>query len=178
VRATRPTVTTLSASERASTKLHGVRLSFDASVGAGTVVRLEAAGARGQLAGYGAIFGTTNRRGYKLISGAFSRSRHGMPLAMLWRHAEPIGCWHQVQQDARGLFVSGELNLDTELGRRALAHVQHGDTTFLSVGFSIGASDDAVVERDGVVEIRDADLAEVSIVPAPAEPEARIDSVR
>ncbi len=157
----------------------GVRLEFDAApIAAGSIVRLDAARGRGRISGYGAIFGTTNRRNFKLMAGAFTRSQHSVPLPMLWLHREPIGRWHEVQQDEHGLRLQGELNLDVELGRRALAHVEHGDTLGLSIGFTIGKAAGAVVERGNVLEVHEGDLLECSVVPAAAEPLARIDRVQ
>jgi HK97 family phage prohead protease len=178
VRSVRATVTS-AADLRSAAKLHGVRLEFDATnITAGSIVRLDAARGRGRISGYGAVFGTVNRRNFKLMAGAFTRSQHSVPLPMLWLHREPIGRWHEVQQDEHGLRLQGELNLDVELGRRALAHVEHGDTLGLSIGFAIGKAAGAVVERGNVLEVHEGDLLECSVVPAAAEPLARIDRVQ
>jgi HK97 family phage prohead protease len=161
--------------------LRGARLSFDAAIAAGSAVKLDAtaAGVLGRVSGYGAIFNATpNRRGFRLMANAFTRSRHAVPLPMLWCHAQPVGRWDEVHQDERGLRLHGELNLDVELGRRALAHIKHGDTLGLSVGFTVAKTAGAVIDRDGVLEVHDADLLEVSITPVPAEPAARIDSLQ
>jgi uncharacterized protein len=180
VRSVRPTVLKASTADvrMAVTKLHGARLEFDAAITAGSTVQLDAARGRGRIAGYGAVFGTVNRRGFKLMADAFSRSRHSVPLPMLWCHGQPCGRWHEVHQDKHGLHLHGELNLATELGVRALAHIEHGDTLGLSIGFTAGKAAGAVVERDGVLEIHDGDLLECSITPTPAEPAARIDSLQ
>jgi len=47
---------------------------------------------------------------------------------MLWAHMQeqPIGRWHTVREDAKGLYVEGTMNLRTEKGRDAFEHVRGG----------------------------------------------------
>jgi hypothetical protein len=48
-----------------------------------------------------------------------------------------IGRWVEVREDERGLFVVGQLNLQTEAGKEAFAHLQARDIGGLSIGFQV-----------------------------------------
>ncbi|MEN3793942.1 HK97 family phage prohead protease [Fulvimarina sp. MAC3] len=135
----------------------------------------------GVFQGYGAIFGNVDYGGDIIQPGAFSSSlsehkASGTAPAMLWAHRpeEPIGRWVKLTEDGVGLFCSGELNLDTEAGRRAHAHVKKGDVTGLSIGYQIpdGGAIDARSGRGKLISR--VNLFEVSIVTVPMNPKARI----
>ncbi|MCA3265887.1 MAG: HK97 family phage prohead protease [Azospirillum sp.] len=144
---------------------------------------LREAGADGVLEGYGAVFDTRDSYDDIIAKGAFKASlaahaKAGTMPAMLWQHdpSEPIGVWTDMTEDARGLRVKGQLIVETERGRAALALLRKGALNGLSIGF---------VSRewtyDAETEIRtltDIDLWEVSLVTFPAQALARITSVK
>ena len=135
----------------------------------------------GVFEGYGSVAGNIDLGGDMILPGAFKKTladhaAGGTSPAMLWAHKldEPVGRWIDLQEDAIGLYCRGVLNLDTEAGRRAQAHIAKGDVSGLSIGYRIpaGASD---YSRDGLVHrIASVDLYEVSIVTIPMNPKARI----
>lgn len=136
----------------------------------------------GRIRGYGSAFGVVDSFGEIVVPGAFAGSlrqhaAEGSRPLMLWAHRAdaPIGRWERVSEDERGLVVEGLLNLRTEAGREAHAHLQAGDLNGLSVGFKPIKT---TTRADGVIELRAADLVEVSVVTLPANPGARITSVR
>lgn len=137
---------------------------------------------QGVIDGYGSIFGNVDSYGDIVAKGAFARTLADadavkrMP-AMLWQHNpdEPIGVWSAMREDAKGLYVKGQL-ADTQRGREALTLTKMGALTGLSIGYST-----VKFEYDQAKDIRtlvDVDLWEVSPVTFPANDKARISAVK
>lgn len=142
-------------------------------------LRIKRASPQGTVEGYASTFGgPPDSYGDIIAPGAFAKSlaEHKsldtMP-AMLWAHdqATPIGRWDEVREDATGLHVVGSLNLDTEAGRDALAHLKHGDVGGLSIGYRI-YPDGLKFEADHTL-LTAVKLMEVSVVTIPANVYAR-----
>ena len=122
--------------------------------------------------------------------GAFAKTliRHteqGRPIRMLFAHdsSELIGGFpiESAKETDQGLFVKGEINLEFDQGRRAFALAKQGVLTDMSVGFSIASRDFVEFERSGdsmIRRIKEVELWEISLVSEPANPEARISSVK
>jgi HK97 family phage prohead protease len=93
---------------------------------------------------------------------------------MLWQHdaKNPIGVWHEIFEDKYGLYVSGQLLLDTQLGKTALSLMQAGAIDSLSVGFCNKYS--TINRKLNHRQIHQAELFEVSLVTFAANPAARI----
>lgn len=139
----------------------------------------------GRIEGYAStIGGDPDRHGDIVLKGAFTASlaRHkasnDMPV-MLWSHAQeqPIGKWHAMHEDSKGLHVEGVLNLKTSKGREAFEHVKAGDAGGLSIGFTVSEGGREYA-GDGVFHLKAVDLLEVSIVAIPANPLARITGIK
>ena len=138
---------------------------------------------QGLVSGYASVFGGCDSYGDCVLPGAFSMSlaKHkaaGTAPSMLWSHRQdqPIGRWSVLAEDTRGLHVEGQINLKTSAGREAFEHLRAGDLNGLSIGYQVspGGSE----HRDGVTLLKGLDLYEVSAVTIPADPAARIVSVK
>ncbi|TVQ30567.1 MAG: HK97 family phage prohead protease [Geminicoccaceae bacterium] len=137
--------------------------------------------AAGVFTGLASPFGgEPDAYGHVIEPGAFRRSleRHaaaGTMPAMLWSHnpEAPIGRWLKVEEGQAGLQVQGELNLDTQRGREALAHLQHRDLSGLSIGYRV-APGGFRTNQDGTALLTELDLVEISVVAFPANPRARV----
>lgn len=131
----------------------------------------------GRFSGIAAHFEVPNGNGIVWQPGAFKQSvRAGLPV-MLWSHdtAEPIGIWTKVEErPLEGLYVEGELNLETQRGREALALLDQGAVTGLSVGAYVDPNDMAFSKPGDTVTVRKASLFEISIVTVPADDDARV----
>jgi len=136
----------------------------------------------GRFSGYGAVFGNVDAYRERLMPGAFAATladAHavGRMPAMLWQHnpTQPIGVWRSMREDARGLYVEGEL-ADTQLAREAYSLMKLGALSGLSIGFTV--AQDRMNPDDKVRELQAVNLWEVSPVTFPANTEARVDNVK
>ncbi len=87
----------------------------------------------GVFSGYASLFGTVDSQGDLVERGAFRPSLEawrakGRRPAMLWQHdhAEPIGLWTGIEEDATGLKVEGRLLLSVRAGAEAYEHIKAG----------------------------------------------------
>jgi HK97 family phage prohead protease len=152
-----------------------------------TEIKAENLAPDGLFRGYIAVF--NNLDGYKDIidPGAFTKTLSDARATkaqggtdylfpVLWQHQEkePIGGFVEAHEDAKGLYAVGQLDLDTDLGKRAYSGMQKGYLKGLSIGY------DAVRSRFGrdarhLTEIR---MWEGSPVTFPANTEAQVTEVK
>lgn len=148
-------------------------------------LRYAPGGSEGVITGYGSVFGVQDLHGDTVAAGAFSASlaRHkadGTMPALLWQHdtSEPIGVWDSADEDARGLKLSGRLNLDTSRGREAYALVKQGALNGLSIGFVTQEGGAEIDRGTGLRKLTALDLWEVSLVTFPSNRSARLTGVK
>jgi uncharacterized protein len=133
----------------------------------------------GVVEGYASTWGTVDSQGDIVEQGAFSKSLESKrEVAMLWSHlqSQPVGKWLNIVQDGRGLFVRGQLNLDTNAGREAFAHARAGDISGFSIGYRI--AEGGAYVKNGVRHLTEVDLLEISLVTIPANDSARVTLVK
>lgn len=144
---------------------------------------IRATGDDGTVEGYGSVFSQPDTYDDVIQAGAFAaslaahRAAGTMP-AMLWQHdpGEPIGVWTEMVEDAKGLRVAGRLVLESERGRAAHALLKAGALNGLSIGFM---AKQWSYDRDTSIRtLTEIDLWEVSLVTFPAQPRARVTSVK
>jgi HK97 family phage prohead protease len=159
---------------------------FNNTILAAHAVALEVkASPSGRISGYASTFeGNADRQGDVVLAGAFAASlaRHtksGQMPVMLWAHAQeqPIGRWVHMEEDSKGLFVEGNLNLNTTKGRESFEHIKAGDAGGLSIGFTVEEGGREYVGK-GIFNLKKVDLLEVSVVAIPANALARITDVK
>lgn len=133
----------------------------------------------GKFSGYGSVFGVKDSYNEAVQKGAFTESlqKHGMP-ALLWQHrpAEVCGVYLDVREDERGLYVEGQLNLETQVGREAYALLKQGALKGLSIGFS--TLEERIDRTTGIRHIEKVRLYEVSLVTFPANEAANVETVK
>lgn len=138
----------------------------------------------GSFTGYASVFGTVDSYREIVAPGAFLESlkaikASGDPLPALWQHrsAEPVGGYDVLEEDERGLKVSGWLLKDEiEKAREAYALMKRRVVKGLSIGYYV--LEDSFNEKDRVRTLKKLDLVEISIVTFPANPDAQIDSIK
>lgn len=137
----------------------------------------------GKFEGYASTFGNSDRMDDVIIKGAFektlqdhrTRSRQIRMLSQHNRH-NLIGGFpsEDAREDERGLFVKGNINLDTQNGRESFALMKQGVLEDMSIGFIIRDSE----MNDGKQMIKEAELFEISLVTEPANQEAQITAIK
>jgi len=150
-------------------------------------LEVKTAGEAGVFEGYASTFGDVDQGGDVVEPGAFVESvvkarASGRAIPMLWQHdqREPIGVWEDIAEDARGLFVRGQLLVeDDPLARRAHRLLKAKALGGLSIGFAIPAGGAAMDERrPGVRRLKKVDLREISLVTMPMNTRAKVTSVK
>lgn len=142
---------------------------------------LSTIGVDGAFEGYASLFGLPDLGNDIVAPGAFRDSiakRGPLGVKMLWSHdpAQPIGVWDFLNEDQRGLFVRGRLNLAVAKAREVHALMKSGAVDGLSIGFkTVRSRRDA---RSGGRRLEKIDLWEVSIVTFPMLPQARVSTVK
>ena len=94
-------------------------------------------------------------------------------MKFLWQHdpVKPIGIWRQVLENKVGLWVSGEVLTDLQLGKEAALLMQAGAIDGLSIGYRVVRAEPN--RETGGRNLLEIDLWEVSLVTFPMLPTAR-----
>lgn len=138
----------------------------------------------GIFEGYASVFAVTDSTGDRIEKGAFAKSlaEHRnldrLP-PLLWQHdvKQPIGVFREVYEDARGLFVRGELFTgDILRAKEAWKLMREGVVTGLSIGYR--ARESHRDQKNGVRVLTDIELLEISMVTFPANTLARVACVK
>lgn len=146
-------------------------------------LQIKAAGEDGVVEGYGSMFGVRDSYDDIIAPGAFEQTlaahkAAGTMPAMLWQHGadRPIGIWTDMVEDEKGLKITGQLAMETVLGREAHALLKMRALNGLSIGFM---SKQWTYDRSTDVRtITEIDLWEVSLVTFPANQAARVTNVK
>ena len=129
-----------------------------------------------RFAGYAAVFDRPDQGGDVVRGGAFARSLKATArVPLLWQHdsRRPIGRIEYLMEDRRGLRVIGRLS-QSAAGREAAALLGEGAVAGLSFGYRVRGAGEAA---DGLRELTDLDLVEVSLVTLPMQPKARVHAI-
>lgn len=159
------------------------------------LLETKAADTPGRFSGYGAVFGNVDATGDVIQAGAFRetlgdwKSRGKWP-PMLLQHgggvfggvAEdmlPVGQWTDMEENRRGLKVEGHLfALGTEKATYIYEGLKSGALDGLSIGFQTRESITGTRPGEPDRILTNIDLWEVSIVTFPANPKARVTTVK
>jgi HK97 family phage prohead protease len=136
--------------------------------------------AEGVLTGFASTWGgPPDSYGDIVERGAFAKSLGERWPVMLFAHSQsrPVGKWLEVAEDARGLRVKGQINLQTTDGRETHAMLKHGDLGGLSIGFGVPEGG-RIIHKDGTATLTEIELFEISVVAIPANPRATVTGVK
>ncbi len=143
-------------------------------------LELKSLGDNGRFAGYASVFDIVDSQRDVIEKGAFAdtltdRVPH---IKLLWQHsfAEPIGYFTAMFEDARGLYVEGQLLLDVARAKEALSLLKNGVVKGLSIGYS--PTRYRMDPDTGVRHIMAVTLWEVSLVTFPANEAAQVSVVK
>jgi HK97 family phage prohead protease len=136
----------------------------------------------GEFEGYASTYTPDNHRDL-IMPGAFQstlqkwQKKHAFP-PLLWQHQthQPIGRFETLVENDQGLHAKGHLLRGLRQADEAYALLKTKAISGLSIGFRpIISRYDA---RQKVRKIFQVDLAEVSVVSLPANPEARVYQIK
>lgn len=137
----------------------------------------------GFFSGYGAVFGNIDWYNDVILPGAFTKSlekwasKNKFP-PVLWNHndGEPIGVYTKIYEDKKGLYVEGKLLID-DVPRAKSTHalLKAGAIDGLSIGY---ITKKANQQTNGIRELVELGLGEISIVTTPANEESLITFVK
>lgn len=137
---------------------------------------------KGQITGYGSVFGNVDSYNDIVEKGAFDRFlSEKTELPILWQHdyRNPIGVWTSFQEDEHGLLLNGKLLVDeVQQAKEAYALVKNKAIKGLSIGYMVTDCCFEVKNDICVRRIKEAELFEVSLVTFPANEEAQIQSLK
>ena len=128
-----------------------------------------------RLAGYAAVFGHPDSGGDVIRPGAFAASlTSARDVPLLWQHKSGavIGWVEHLSEDRRGLRVIAALGTGEE-ARRAARLLEAKRLDGLSFGYRVRRAE----KKDGLRELVELDLVEISLVAEPMQPRARVHAV-
>ena len=137
----------------------------------------------GVFTGYGSVFDVLDSYKEIVVRGAFAdtmaahKAKGTMP-AMLWQHrsGEPMGVYLEMDEDAVGLRVRGQIAMKTQRGAEAYELLKMGAISGLSIGFV--PREEAYDKVTGITTLKKVDLWELSLVTFPANDAARVQGVK
>ena len=137
----------------------------------------------GVFEGYGSIFNNTDLGNDVIKKGAFTKSlrkKGAKGIKMLYQHKSdmPIGVFSKMREDEKGLYVKGQLAMQTQAGREAYELMKMGALSGLSIGFRTNEKGYHYDKRTRKRIIEDVELMEVSLVTFPMNPKAQVDVVK
>ncbi len=140
----------------------------------------------GRFSGYAATFGNVDRGGDLIVKGAFARSlarTRGGKVPILDHHHpdRQIGWNLEAREDAHGLLVQGQLDLNVQAARERHSLMKLarkvGAPSGLSIGFqTLDAERDA--RHPGIRRLTQVDLLEYSLVTFPMNTRAQVTAVK
>lgn len=124
--------------------------------------------------GYASTF-EVDSAGDRVLPGAFAVSLKQRRPAMLYQHQmdQVLGRWTEFTEDSKGLRVVGKLS-DTAAARDVATLINDGALSSLSIGYRTKRAH----MNEGVRELAEVDLYEISFVTVPANPGARLDGAK
>lgn len=144
-----------------------------------------AEGGEGHISGYASVFGNKDSYGDVVIKGAFSSFLHKISLSgkvvpVFYGHnmEDPkanIGRVLSLSEDDYGLKFDAQLDLSGDTyGRIVYEQLKDGRLDSMSFGYQVL---DYSMEKD-TTELRELELYEISVVPIPANPAAKVTEVK
>lgn len=128
------------------------------------------------ITGYAAVFNQTDLGHDQILPGAFvatfaNRSVRNVRMLYLHDPAVVIGQWLEMREDKTGLWVRGDVDTSSLFSDTVAPMIRNGRTAGLSIGFKAVRF---ARLADGIRQLSEIDLWEVSVTPMPLHPQARI----
>lgn len=140
----------------------------------------------GDFEGYASFFHVVDDHRDRVMPKAFEtslsiwKSKKKLP-KMLWHHQQdcPIGVWHDIYEDEKGLYVKGKILLELQKGREIYALLKAKAIDGLSIGYHVLESS-FDQDRSGrkIRNLHTIDLREISLVTFGANEHACVNNVK
>lgn len=137
--------------------------------------------AAGGFEGYLSVFGNVDLVGDIVEAGAFARTveQNKGTFPLLWFHDpyEPVGMF-DAKEDDKGLYIKGQLDLNTRRGAELYSGLKMGYIRDLSIGYKVVRKE--TDEASGIRRLKEVALREGSLLTAnfAANPEANVTAVK
>jgi HK97 family phage prohead protease len=138
---------------------------------------------QGLFWGYASVFDVIDRQKDMVAPGAFQQTlkqwqSSGRKPKMLWQHdvTNPIGIWHEIQENDHGLYVKGQLLLELTQSREAYTLLKEGGIEGLSIGYRPVKTIPMTHGKGRILQ--EVELHEISLVTFAANPAARVMAVK
>lgn len=141
------------------------------------LVESKSEGDQGIIEAYVSMFGNVDLGGDKIVQGAFSESLMKKLPKGVWMHEweTPIAKTLEAREDAKGLYIKGQFNLETQRGREAYSDIKFGIIDEFSIGYRVL---DYEYEEDGTRVLKKIKLYEWSPVLAGMNPDTELLTVK
>jgi len=131
--------------------------------------------------GYGAVFGNIDAYGDMIVKGAFKKTlekweQSGKKIPLLYQHhpSEILGVITRAYEDDYGLYIIGEINLNTSKGQEVYSLLKQGALQGLSIGYEVKQYE----TTKGIRKLLEVELWEISLVTFPANELAEVVKVK
>ena len=118
----------------------------------------------GHFEGHASVFGNVDLGNDMVDAGAYKRTIDknpgGFPILFMHDMAKPVGLTSSASEDAYGLKIMGDLDLDTQLGRDVYSGLQKGYIDCMSIGYEAVQKE----AKEGVRHLKEIALYEVSLL--------------
>ena len=137
----------------------------------------------GSFEGYASVFNNKDLGNDVIRQGAFTKSitgRKASSVKLLYQHKtdEPIGVIDSLEEDKRGLKISGRLAMGTQKGREVFELMKMGALDSMSIGYRLQPDGYKYDDKNKRRVIKEVDLMEVSMVTFPMNPKAKVTKVK
>ncbi|MDR2828843.1 MAG: HK97 family phage prohead protease [Acholeplasmatales bacterium] len=140
----------------------------------------------GTFSGYANVYNYKDFSNEIMLSNCFAdyiSANKSERIPMFYNHAKfgdkpPIGGFNiaDMKEDAIGLAVKGEINLNTQTGKEVYSAIKAGDLKKLSIGFK--RDEYTIDDNDRTIKTSKATLREISVVAFPANDKSTILSIK
>lgn len=135
-------------------------------------------GKQGLFSGYASVYGGVDSYGDTIIEGAYATTiaNRERPVQLRFNHeAGVIGKWTRIEEDAKGLYVEGELTPGHSKAMDVYASLMHGAISGLSIGYRPVKF---TPNQTGGLDLEEISLIEISVVESPADLNAQIGNIK
>lgn len=148
--------------------------------------KADSVGEDGVFTGYASTFGNKDLGGDIVVPGAFDqwlsewKAGEVAPLPILDNHDpnKVLGVYSEFSTDEKGLWVKGELNLETVAGNEKRALMKQGAINAMSIGYSIYPGGYSYDKEQDAWLLGAVKLWEISLATFPMNPQARVETVK